>query len=76
MALRTLDDFNLKNKNILIRVDMNVPIHNGQVTDSTRLSRAVPTILEVLEMMMTAEQVVVVLMCLLDLVQLGHNKLN
>jgi|GEM_PF-4355863 len=27
MALRTLDDFNLKNKNILIRVDMNVPIH-------------------------------------------------
>ena len=49
MALRTLDDFNLKNKNILIRVDMNVPIHNGQVTDSTRLSRAVPTILEVLE---------------------------
>ena len=25
MALRTLDDFNLKNKNILIRVDMNVP---------------------------------------------------
>ena len=49
MALRTLDDFNLKDKNVLIRVDMNVPIHNGQVTDSTRLSRAVPTILEVLE---------------------------
>ncbi|MGY9052927.1 MAG: phosphoglycerate kinase, partial [Rhodobacterales bacterium] len=49
MRLRTLDDFDLKDKNVLIRVDMNVPMLNGQVTDSTRLTRAVPTILEVLE---------------------------
>tara|TARA_B100000780_G_scaffold141427_1_gene99021 strand:- start:1570 stop:2760 length:1191 start_codon:yes stop_codon:yes gene_type:complete len=49
MRLRTLDDFDLKNKNVLIRVDLNVPMLNGQVTDSTRLTRAVPTILEVLE---------------------------
>lgn len=49
MALRTLDSFDLKGKNVLIRVDMNVPIMNGQVTDATRLTRAVPTILEVLE---------------------------
>ena len=48
MRLRTLDDFDLKDKNVLIRVDMNVPMLNGQVTDSTRLTRAVPTILEVL----------------------------
>tara|TARA_R110002096_G_scaffold139147_5_gene293303 strand:+ start:11699 stop:12889 length:1191 start_codon:yes stop_codon:yes gene_type:complete len=49
MTLRTLDDFDLKGKNVLIRVDMNVPMMNGQVTDATRLTRAVPTILEVLE---------------------------
>jgi phosphoglycerate kinase len=49
MALRTLDSFDLKGKNVLIRVDMNVPMQNGLVTDATRLSRAVPTILEVLE---------------------------
>lgn len=49
MKLRTLDDFDLKGKNVLIRVDMNVPMKNGLVTDATRLSRAVPTILEVLE---------------------------
>lgn len=49
MALRTLDSFDLKGKNVLIRVDMNVPMKNGLVTDATRLSRAVPTILEVLE---------------------------
>ena len=44
MALRTLDSFDLKGKNVLIRVDMNVPMKNGLVTDATRLSRAVPTI--------------------------------
>ena len=49
MALRTLDSFDLKGKNVLIRVDMNVQMQNGLVTDATRLSRAVPTILEVLE---------------------------
>jgi phosphoglycerate kinase len=49
MTLRTLDSFDLKGKNVLIRVDMNVPMKNGMVTDATRLSRAVPTILEVLE---------------------------
>ena len=49
MALRTLDSFDLAGKNVLIRVDMNVPMKNGLVTDATRLSRAVPTILEVLE---------------------------
>jgi phosphoglycerate kinase len=49
MALRTLDSFDLEGKNVLIRVDMNVPMKDGLVTDATRLSRAVPTILEVLE---------------------------
>ncbi len=49
MKLRTLDTFDLKGKKVLIRVDMNVPMKNGLVTDATRLSRAVPTILEVLE---------------------------
>ncbi|MCL4133484.1 UNVERIFIED_CONTAM: hypothetical protein GTU68_040075 [Idotea baltica] len=49
MSLKTLDDFDFNGKNVLIRVDVNVPTDNGRVTDLTRLDRIVPTVLEVLE---------------------------
>ncbi|PIB24946.1 phosphoglycerate kinase [Amylibacter kogurei] len=49
MSLRTLDDFDFTGKNVLIRVDVNVPTDNGRVTDLTRLDRIVPTVLEVLK---------------------------
>ncbi len=49
MTLITLDDMDLAGKNVLIRVDVNVPVENGQITDITRLNRIVPTVLEVLE---------------------------
>jgi phosphoglycerate kinase len=44
---RTLDDIDVKGKRVLLRVDLNVPMENGRVTDATRLERIAPTITEV-----------------------------
>jgi len=43
---RTLDDVDVKAKRVLLRVDLNVPMENGRVTDTTRLERVAPTITE------------------------------
>ncbi|MGP8119468.1 MAG: phosphoglycerate kinase [Xanthobacteraceae bacterium] len=43
---RTLDDVDVAGKRILVRVDLNVPMENGKVTDLTRLERIAPTITE------------------------------
>ncbi len=48
MAWKTLDDMDMEGKNVLIRVDVNVPVDNGKVLDATRLDRIAPTVLEVL----------------------------
>jgi phosphoglycerate kinase len=45
-AFRTLDDVNVANKRVLIRLDLNVPMENGTVTDTTRIDRVVPTLKE------------------------------
>ena len=46
-SFRTLDNADLKNKRILLRVDLNVPMENGKVTDATRIERIAPTISEI-----------------------------
>src|SRR5437660_6875168 len=46
-TFRTLDDVDVKGKRVLVRVDLNVPMENGRVTDSTRLERVAPTIIEI-----------------------------
>ena len=44
-AFRTLDDVaDLTGKTALVRVDFNVPMEGGQITDDTRLQVALPTI--------------------------------
>ncbi|MEW6017683.1 MAG: phosphoglycerate kinase [Pseudomonadota bacterium] len=44
MTFKTLDDAALSGKRALVRVDFNVPMHEGEVSDDTRLQAAVPTI--------------------------------
>ena len=45
---RTLDDVNVSGKRAVIRLDLNVPIADGVVTDTTRIDRVVPTLKELL----------------------------
>jgi phosphoglycerate kinase len=47
MTFRMLDQADLKNKRVLVRVDLNVPMENGKVSDATRIERAAPTIAEI-----------------------------
>jgi len=46
---RTLDDVDVHNKRVLLRVDLNVPMDNGRVSDATRLERVTKTITELAE---------------------------
>jgi phosphoglycerate kinase len=48
-GFRTLDDVNVKGKRVLLRVDLNVPMDNGRVSDTTRLERIAHTIIELSE---------------------------
>lgn len=49
MSFRTLDDADFSGKRVLLRVDLNVPVENGRVTDATRIERVLPTIKEIAE---------------------------
>jgi phosphoglycerate kinase len=48
MSWKTLDDMDMTGKRVLVRVDINVPVENGKVTDATRIERIVPTITDIL----------------------------
>jgi phosphoglycerate kinase len=48
MGWKTLDEMELGGKRVLVRVDINVPVENGTVTDATRIERIVPTVHDIL----------------------------
>lgn len=47
MGWKTLDDLDLTGKVVLTRVDVNVPMENGVVTDATRIEKIVPTVKDI-----------------------------
>lgn len=49
MAWKTLDQMDITGKRVLVRVDINVPVADGRVTDATRIQRIVPTVRDILD---------------------------
>ncbi|MQQ06969.1 phosphoglycerate kinase [Epibacterium sp. SM1979] len=47
MGWNSLDDMDLNGKRVLVRVDINVPVEDGRVTDDTRIRRIAPTIADI-----------------------------
>lgn len=43
----TIDDLDLDGKVVLVRVDLNVPVESGRVTDATRIEKIVPTVKDI-----------------------------
>ena len=49
MHLKDLTEFQLSDKRVLLRADMNVALSGGKITNTERIDRSLPTIKHILE---------------------------
>ena len=49
MKIKTMDDLDVAGKRVMVRVDFNVPVRDGKITDTTRIDRALETLTELSE---------------------------
>ena len=56
LGILTLDDIRVEGKTVLLRVDINLPINHqtGEIKDDTRISRCLPTIQELSDMVLAS----------------------
>jgi len=54
---KTIDDIDVQGKKVLVRADLNVPMRDGEITDTTRIDRVIPTLLELID----GEAIVIIL---------------
>lgn len=47
--IKTVRDFNLKDRTVFLRLDLNVPMEDGKITDETRITASLPTIQYILD---------------------------
>ena len=52
MNPKTLNDYELKSKKVLVRADLNVPMDKGKISDTSRIERLVPTIRKIFKSML------------------------
>ena len=44
MTIATINNVNFQDKRVIVRLDLNLPLHNGRIIDNTRIERILTTL--------------------------------